>query len=188
MRLLHLGVCGCLILASHNVSRAAGGTDEKSGREVRVGTKEIPEGWRLADIADAAPPRSGPGPVHVLAWKVIEDDRPLRVENCLVLKELKKPTKSQGRWVLASLYRHPAESKQWNFVTVWHTPDAEFKSPPFTMYIEEYKKRPKNAEVHGFMDRFRWTLGADAGWMLIDGGVCAAWEKAVGEKPTRSFK
>jgi hypothetical protein len=28
----------------------------------------------------------------------------------------------------------------------------------------------------------------EAGAAGIDGGVCGAWEKVVGEKPTRSFK
>jgi hypothetical protein len=142
----------------------------------------------VEDIADAAPPRSDDGATHVLAWKIIEDDRPLRVEYCLVLKEMKKPTKDQERWVIASLVRNPAKGKEWNFVTIWITPDPELKNPPFIMHVEKFKDRPKNAEVYRFMDKFGWTLGADADWKLIDGGVCAAWEKVVGEKPIRPFK
>ena len=140
------------------------------------------------DIAEAVPPRSDTGPTHVLLWKVVEDARPLCLEYCLVLKELKKPTRDQGHWVLASLVRNPANGKEWNFVTIWHTPDPEGKNPPFTMHIEEYRNRPKNAEIYRFMDRYSWTLGADANQKLIGGGVCPAWEKVVGEKPTRAFK
>jgi hypothetical protein len=142
----------------------------------------------MEDIADAAPPRSDAGPTHVLAWKILEDDRPVRVEYCLVLKQLKKPTKKQGRWKVASLVRNPAQGKEWNFVTIWLTPDPELKNPPCIMHIEEYKSRPKNDDIYRFMDKYRWSLGADRGWKLIDGGVCAAWEKVLAEKPTRSFK
>jgi uncharacterized protein (TIGR03067 family) len=162
--------------------------DSKAGRQAPVTTKEMPKGWRLDDIADAAPPRGDAGPTHVLAWKIVKDDRPLRLEYCLALKELKKPTKDRGRWVLASLVRNPAKGEEWNFVTIWISPDPDFKNPPFIMYIEEYKDRPKNAEIYRFMDKYRWTLGSGDGWDLIDGGVCAAWEKVVREKPTRSFK
>jgi hypothetical protein len=74
--------------------------------------KEIPAAWQRKDIADAAPPRSDAGPTHILVWKIVDDDRPLRVEDCLVLKELKTPRSDQRRWVLASLYRHPAEGTE----------------------------------------------------------------------------
>jgi hypothetical protein len=188
MRLLLLVVCGCIVLASHREWSPAAASDGEARPPAPVTTKEIPGAWRPKDIADAAPPRSNAGPTHVLAWKVIEDDRPLRVEYCLVLKELKKPTRDQGRWVLASLARNSAERKEWDFVTIYITPDPEGKNPPFIMHVEEYKDRPKNAEIYRFMDKYSWTLGAEAGWRLVDGGVCAAWEKVVGEKPTRAFK
>jgi uncharacterized protein (TIGR03067 family) len=161
---------------------------DKADPQPPATTREIPKAWRLEDIEDAAPPRSDAGPTHVLAWKIVEDDRPLRLEYCLVLKELKKPKKDKGQWVLASLVRNPAKGKEWNFVTIWISPDPDFKNPPFIMHIEEYKDRPKNVEIYRFMDKYRWTLGSGDGWNLIDGGVCAAWEKAVCEKPTRSFK
>jgi hypothetical protein len=176
MRFLLLSVCGCVVLASGCEWPAAVGSDGKDGLQVPAPTKEMPKAWRLEDIADAAPPRSDDGPTHVLAWKIVEDDRPLRVEYCLVLKELKKPTKDQGRWVLASLARNPAKGKEWNFVTIWITPDPEFKNPPFIMHVEEFKDRPMNAEIYRFMDKYRWTLGADIDWKLIDGGRW--WEKS----------
>jgi hypothetical protein len=151
-------------------------------------TKEIPNKWRIEDIADAAPPRSDEGPTHVLAWKILEDKRPLRIEYCLVVKQLKKPTDKQEKWVLASLVRNPVKGKAWNFVTIWISPDPEFKNPPFIMHVQKYQDQPKNKEIHKFMDTFDWKLGAEGDWKLIDGGVTAAWEMVIREKPTRSFK
>lgn len=188
MRFLLLGVCGCIVFAWGCAWSSPAAATGKGSPKAPVTTKEIPKAWRFDDIADAAPPRSDAGPTYVLAWKIVEDDRPLRVEYCLVLKELKKPTKEQGRWVVASLARNPAKGREWNFETIWITPDPDFKNPPFIMYVEEYKNRPKNQDIHRFMDKYRWPLGADRDWKLIDGGVCAAWEKVLREEPTRSFK
>src|SRR5262249_795195 len=49
---------------------------------------ELPRSWSLGEIAAQTPPYGTGGRVYVLAWKVVEDDRPLRVESCLVLKVL----------------------------------------------------------------------------------------------------
>jgi hypothetical protein len=152
-----------------------------------VHTRELPKDWQIDEIADAMPPRSDDGPTHVLAWKILEDDRPHRVEYCLGVKHLTKATEKQEQWVLASLARNPAKGKEWNFVTIWITPDAEFKNPPFIMHVQKYRDRPTNADIYKFMDKFDWKLGADRDWKLIDGGVCEAWEKVIGEKPIRPF-
>jgi hypothetical protein len=188
MRYVLFGVCVFVLVAPAREWSAAAGQDGKAEPKASVTTKEVPNAWRSEDIADAAPPRSDDGPTHVLAWKIIEDDRPLRLEYCLVLKELKNPTKDQGRWVISSLVRNPAKGKEWNFVTIWISPDPEFKNPPLIMHVEELKARPKNAEIHRFVDKYGWILGAERDWKLIDGGVCEAWEKVAGEKPTRPFK
>src|SRR5262249_39273907 len=78
-------------------------------------TKELPKDWVLEDIIDAMPPRSDNGPTDVLAWKIVEDDRPWRVEYCLAIKHLRKPTENQEHWVLASLAHSSREGKEWNF-------------------------------------------------------------------------
>jgi len=151
-------------------------------------TKELPKDWVRADIVDAMPPRSDDGPTHILAWKSLKDDRPWQVEYCLALKHLQNPTKNREKWVLASLIRAPRQGKEWNFVTIWISPDPDFKNPPFITHVQRYQERPTNADINAFMDEYRWTLGAGDGWMLIDGGICEAWEKVIGEKPNRPFK
>jgi hypothetical protein len=143
--------------------------------------------WQKDDIVDAMPPRSDDGPTHILAWKIVEDARPLRVEYCLGLKKLSKAKDKRANWVMASLVRNPAQGKSWDFATIYITPDPDFKNPPLIMHVQEYKDRPTTLDVNTFMDKFDWKLGAESDWRLIDGGVCEAWEKLLGEKPTRSF-
>jgi hypothetical protein len=150
-------------------------------------TKELPMQWQKDDIVDAMPPRSDNGPTYILAWKIVEDARPVRVEFCLGLKQLNKITEKQEKWVIASLVRNPAQGKDWNFGTIYITPDPDFKNPPFIMHVQEYKERPTTVDVNKFMDKFDWKFKAESDWKLIDGGVCEAWEKSLGEKPTRSF-
>jgi len=163
-----------------------------------VRTKEPPASWKLAEIADAAPPRSDRGPVHVLAWKIVEDDRPLRVEYCLVLKQLAQPTQQQERWSLASLVRVPSGDKEWDVVTWWMALDPEFKTPPLVMHQQHFRERPTNSDIYAFMDKCNWRLGADADSYigisgkvnesyLIDGGIGRAWPWVIGQRPTRSF-
>ena len=189
MRSLIMSICACVALAPAGAKPSAVQGDAKPGPSQPAATKEIPAGWRRGDIADAAPPRSDGGPAHVLAWKSLEDDRPWRVDYCLVLKELKKPNKDGARWVLASLARNPKPKESgWEIVTIWPSPDPELKAPPFIMHLEEFKERPRNADIYRFMDEHEWHLGAGADWKLIDGGVCKAWGEVIGEEPTRRFK
>src|SRR5688572_16148480 len=49
---------------------------------------ELPRAWSLEEIALQMPPFETPGRVYVLAWSIVEDERPLRVERCLALKVL----------------------------------------------------------------------------------------------------
>jgi hypothetical protein len=150
--------------------------------------KELPEDWNLDEILDAMPPRSDDGPTHVIAWKLLKDDRPMTVHYCLAVKKLKKPTEKNENWVVASLARNPAMGKEWRFVTIWITPDRERKNPPLIDYVEDYVNRPTNADLHKFMDKYEWKSSAHSGWRFIDGGVCAAWENVLGEKPVRAIK
>jgi hypothetical protein len=150
-------------------------------------TKELPKDWPMKDIVDAAPPRGDTGATHILAWKIIEDARPNRVESCLALKELRQPTEKGERWVLSSLVRNPAMGREWNFAIIWATPDTQVKGPPFIIQVQHYQDRPTNSEIHHFMDKFDWRLGGYSDCKLVDGGICAAWEKVVGEKPVRTF-
>jgi hypothetical protein len=192
MRISVFAVCTCVLLTACDGQRQTTQTPKpdvpvERGNAV-PGNKELPKEWQKDEIVDAMPPRSDSGPTHILAWKIIEDARPLRVEYCLGLKQLNKASDKQEHWILASLARNPAQGKTWNFETIWITPDRDFKNPPFIVHVQHYKDRPTTSDVNKFMDSFDWKMGPAGDWKLIDGGVCEAWEEVLGEKPTRSFQ
>src|SRR5262245_30834736 len=89
--------------------------------EEKVVPTELPPSWSLEDIAKESPPYGTNDPVHVLAWKIVEDERPLRVESCLVLKVLGR----NNGYTLSHLFRHPAGKKpEWQ-LSVAHVSGKE---------------------------------------------------------------
>jgi hypothetical protein len=119
-----------------------------------------------------------------LAWKRCVDDRPLLVEECLVLADLSE------RWVLSSVYRHPkAKDRGWQLAYSHEGPGYKgFPQGAWVIHTETFTKRPSNKEVYGFTDEHRWGFGVDRGWQLFGAQVCKwSWEKVLHEKPTRDF-
>jgi hypothetical protein len=150
---------------------------------------ELPEGWRLDEIDKAMPPYSAGGTTYVLAWKIVEDDRPLRVEQCIALKHINE-TGGGDQWVLASLYRHPKLRNLWEVATLAAAPDPAFKERTEIRQRQFFLARPNNREVYATMDDWRWNLGADADkdFKLVAGRVCErAWQAGVGQKPTKGL-
>jgi hypothetical protein len=148
---------------------------------------ELPDGWRLDEIDKAMPPYSAGGTTYVLAWKIVEDDRPLRVEECLALKHLPDTGRSD-HWVLASLYRHPTLRHHWEVSVLTAAPDLSFKERQQLRQSQDFFGRPNNQQVYAFMDDAHWNLGAKPDFRLVDGRVCErAWQAGVGEKPTKFF-
>jgi hypothetical protein len=143
---------------------------------------EIPPSWSLAEIQNRARPPY-PGRVHVLAWQIIEDDRPLRVEQCLVLKVLDQDDGS-GRWCLSHLYRHPDdETPIWELSQVCH-----YKAQR-QIHSKRLKQPPSNETIYASLHDVAWKFDLDAGWKSVDCRVCEkTWLAAVGEKPNRFFK
>src|SRR5262245_844909 len=82
--------------------------------DARPTADEIPADWSIAELSKATPLALDESRFYVLAWEVIEDDRPLRVEACLVLRVLDKDD-GLGQWCLAHLYRHPGgNDRRWH--------------------------------------------------------------------------
>jgi hypothetical protein len=145
----------------------------------------LPKDWSTDDIAKAAHPSAVPGATHVLAWKCTQDDRPLLVEECLVLCHL-----GENNWQLVSLYRHPnnKDEGQWQESMIHFGPSKDDPTGHDEWHREKYAKRPSNKDVYDFMDKFKWHLGADEGWKLLGGAVCkTTWQAVLKEKPTRDF-
>ncbi|MBX9623949.1 MAG: hypothetical protein K2X82_09090 [Gemmataceae bacterium] len=187
MRLLATA-CGLVVVAVAYGLVVAAPVPPPSDATVR--SAELPRGWDLKEIEEATPPYGAAGTVHVLAWLVQVDDRPLRVETCLVLKDLGRESE-HGRWCLAHLYRHPlGEDNTWRLPLPWVSPPPPLgpEEPVAISHAKRFKTRPKNKDVYTSLGDLRWRFNVDKGWKLVSCAVCERnWEAAVGEKPTRFF-
>lgn len=150
---------------------------------------ELPRGFLRDDIARAAPPYGcDDARTHVLAWIVRQDERPLRVESCLVLKVLKEDSE-RGRYCLSHIYRHPnAAEPEWRLPPLWISPPGDV--PIVTIeHFKRFKEKPTNKAVAGMLKDVQWSFAFEKGWQVIGCGVCeVAWERATGERPTKFFE
>jgi hypothetical protein len=151
----------------------------------------IPASWDLKAIEQVMPPYATPGRVHVLAWKVVEDDRPLRIESALVLKVM---TEGKGaRALLAHLYRWPKEKDpEWQLAQTHVTGEPGSVEWPGLMltHVKDFKTRPKNRDIYAALvpREVNWSFEREEGWKVLGSGICqAVWLEAIGENPTRSF-
>src|SRR5262249_22956101 len=109
--LLLAALTGLLYLNFHRLGEAP-------SLDLPFRTDPQPREWRMNQINDGLPYRWEWGTVHLLAWEVIEDDRPWKYTQILVLKRFFWPTEQGGhKWVLAQLYHDPKDS-EWP----WHGP------------------------------------------------------------------
>lgn len=128
--------------------------------------------YETARLLACAP---GDAPVRLMAWFVMEDDRPLRNDNALLLVEDAKA--SPPRYSLVTVYRH-ATNHEWNTIGSFH----DRREP-----VRTHDHRPTRAEVDAFLDQAEWTF-ADAWGKVIAGNVVdSEWQAATGEAPWRSF-
>jgi hypothetical protein len=153
----------------------------------------LPRGWSRTEIAKEMPPYGADGKVYVLAWKIVEDERPLRVESCLVLKVL--PDESEeGRWCLAQLYRHPNSKKpEWQLSSTHYSggePGTKYFPGLDILHVERFKNKPSNKTIYAALgfEQANWKFELEKDWKLVGCGVCEdAWQAALGEKPTKFF-
>src|SRR5262249_55407689 len=150
-------------------------------RTVAVGAdNELPSSWNLADIDKAILPKSAKGRLYVLAWHIMEDHRPLRVESCLVLKEL------DDGYCLVHLYRHSPEwNPAWKQSMIHVMGEPGTKNFPGMWYwgYKCFKERPGNKEVYASLgwDEVNWSFKLEKGWRCINCCVCTkAWQEATG--------
>ncbi len=120
------------------------------------------------------------GEADLLAWHVKEDQRPLRVVSALVWA---KGTASDGKpkWALMNFYQHPADGPDWRPAIVY---DGRY------LPVVESAFAPKNEHVYRFLDHAenRWDFEPKDQWKILAGEVRRdAWQKRLGEKPTRFY-
>jgi hypothetical protein len=144
-------------------------------REFPLRDDRPPWEWRTSQIDDGLPYRWESGIVHVLAWEVIEDDRPWKYTQVLVLKKFSRPTEQGGHtWVLAHLCHRP-EGAEWPWRGPMRIP------PPFTRDQKMpkltdaqlfgytfYDDLPTDKEVEVFLKETSWTpaLGTEKAFFL----------------------
>lgn len=162
--------------------------------------KDAPANWKPAELNEEMPYRWDEGPVRVLVWEVVDDGERV-MERCLVVKQYKEPSKDGEAFAFGYLVRHPkAKKPAWHAMTLWITPDPEFKNPPAIWGYECYKSAPSDKEVAKFLGDRGWAsevtpheaygiFGGVAQTKMLrpkvtDGGVCrAAWKAALGRDP-----
>jgi hypothetical protein len=151
-------------------------------------TDGLPRSWSLEEIEKQTPPYGAKGRVYVLAWKVMEDDRPLRVESCLVLKALDK-----NGYSLAHLYRHPADKKpEWCLSWLHITGEEGTKYFPGLeiLHCKRFKNRPGSKELYASLswEDVGWSFEQEEGWKFVSCCVCEKnWQAVTGEAPTQFF-
>ena len=167
-------------------------TQFSSAAEPKIEQAGLPSSWKLAEIEKEMPPYGADGKIYVLAWTIKEDDRPLRVESCLVLKVLPDESE-QGRWCLAHLYRHPlAKEPKWelSMTHVTGEPGTKYFPGLDIHHVERLKARPNNKAIYAALgfEEVNWKFALEDDWKLVGCGVCEdAWQAAIGEKPTKFF-
>lgn len=167
-------IAGLCLLSPFGCSRLSAPRHE-------VAMDRLPSDWKLTDLAHAA---LAEGQVatetRILIWQIKEDDRPLRVESCIVW--LRREDRRGQRWVLANLYRHPSKGQplpEWRLSAVHDAPHTPRK---------EYDHPPNNEEVYKFLEQTWWEFRPRDGFKLIDAAVCvSAWKEAIGQVPTMFY-
>jgi len=166
-------------------------------------TEPPPKEWNIKEINDGLPYRWEKGTVHVLVWEVIEDDRPYKYTQILVLKKFDQPVEKVGPnkpWVLAQVYHNP-ENKEWPWrrSMIDPAPVADGMAPKYSdafLFGHEFYQKPPNDEQIDTMLRqscFRPSLGSCKALLgdkdrilttkLMAGGVDReAWKKLFGRE------
>lgn len=117
----------------------------------------------------------GAAPARLMAWYVMEDDRPLRNDNALLMIE--DTTTQPPRFTLVQVYRH-ATNREWNVNTSFHSP----REP-----IRTFDHRPNRAEIDDFLGQSGWSFDDDWGRVIAGNVVDEEWRRATHLEPWRSF-
>jgi hypothetical protein len=137
-----------------------------------------PRDWKLSQINDGLPLRWEKGIVHVLAWEVIEDDRPWKYTQALVLKKFDHPTEKGGHtWVLAQLYHHPEDAdRPWDGPMRIPPPYGRDEQVPKLTDAqvfghEFYYDVPTGEQIETFLKQTDWTPRLGPGEAISQSGL-----------------
>ncbi len=153
--------------------------DATGHREVvAVAGCELPPEWNVGEILAGAVVTERPETMHprLLAWHEIEDDRPLRIDEALVLYEM------AGGYGLTHVYRHPVDDRDrhWHEYMVYDAGSFEGH--------HGYDHRPTPAELDAFLAATWWRFTPEQDYRLLGSGVWAdAWIAAFGKAPWHAY-
>lgn len=164
-----------------------------TGRPLRAAEPcAVPTGWDLGEMAAATPPYGTDGKVYLLAWQILEDDRPFRVEEALVLKHLASNGPGDA-YHLARLNRDPADKgSTWSLARTHVSPESGSDEPGRMLFHSlGFSHRPTNREIYAALtpDQVRWNFEPEEGWTRTASRVCERnWRASIGEAPTQGFQ
>jgi hypothetical protein len=112
---------------------------------------------------------------HILGWRSLEDDRPLRASSILycVCQETRI---SMPSWGLLSVVS--------NCNSDWWIHEMECALGPYLYSCEAYEHVPTNSDIENFLNgKGMWNADA-SDWKLHCGSVCEEiWQDLIGESP-----
>lgn len=125
-----------------------------------------PKEWKADEINEGLPYRWEKGVVHILAWEVIEDDRPWKFAQVLVLKKFDRPIlreKGEYKWVWLLAHLYPGDDH-----TPWRGPmripppfpkGAEIHLTDAQVFGHEfYSVPPTDKQIEAFLNETQWTV------------------------------
>jgi hypothetical protein len=134
--------------------------------------------WDLEILREAARMLAcapGDATTRLLAWSVMEDDRPLRNHNALLLVE--DTAAAPPRFTVVQVYRH-ATNDTWNTVGSYH----DRRRP-----VQAFDHRPTRADVDAFLAQSGWDWVDGWGKLLAGNVLDAEWQAAFGAAPWQQF-
>jgi hypothetical protein len=126
----------------------------------------------------ALPPHDPHGPMEVLVWQRISDDRPWALDTAVVWFRYTQDDGSAG-YKLAHLVRNPhlpaPEGTTWRLARVYDA--MRFRA------ADNYDHPPTGPEIQGFLRDTQWE-SAPPGWTLLGEGLCReTWKRVTGSAP-----
>jgi hypothetical protein len=148
------------------------GADASLAAPSASGCSRLPAGWRVAEMVRSALGRKVAAKLirgQVLTWQIIEDERPLRVEEAVVWLAF-----DDHRFMLLHVYRHPRER---GWYRAWHEAeiDSEIENDPFEGH-HVFNSPPTAEERKRFLEATDW--GLQVNWRTLGAEVCRGPDSA----------
>jgi hypothetical protein len=113
--------------------------------------------------------------VTLLAWAIVQDDRPLRNHDALMMIE--DIVDGRPLYTVVSMYRH-ATNRDWGIAVSFHDPSSPMR---------RFARRPTTADLDAFIDQSSFAMVDPFGPLLAGNVLDANWRAVTGEAALRRF-